>query len=63
MARFNTNFELSLSDVDVIEAALRALQTKNDNTPFDAKSINEVLGNLHSQKTFYRPNSDVYVSG
>ncbi len=63
MANFNSTFELGLKDMDVIETALRAMQAQSDQTPFDAKSISTVLGNLHNQKTFYRPTDQVYVGG
>ncbi len=63
MAKYNTTFELSLNDIEVIETALRTVQTQNDGIPVDTKGISNVLGNLHNQKTFYRPNSEVYISG
>lgn len=63
MARYNKNFQLSLSDMEVIETALRAAQRDGTQTPFDAKAISAVLGNLHNQKTFFRPKDGVYISG
>lgn len=76
MPKYNRNFELTLSDIDLIEAALnvvtrdlslgregaRALlpQVADDD---HITMINELLGRLHNQKVFYRPKSEPYVSG
>lgn len=63
MPKYNTKFDLSLTDVDVIETALRgALQTK-DESDLDEHAVNELLGRLHNQKVFYRPENGVYVGG
>ena len=70
MPKFNTTFELSVSDLDLIETALRASklaktqadlkrQTQDD----DVREIHDLLGRLHNQKTFYRPAKGPYVSG
>lgn len=63
MPKYNTKFDLSLNDVDVIETALRgALQTKDD-ADLDETAVTELLGRLHNQKVFYRPDNGVYVGG
>lgn len=70
MPKFNTQFELSPADMDLIEDALRA--SKLAKTQADIKSraqdaevrqIHELLGRLHNQKTFYRPSKGPYVGG
>lgn len=81
MPNYNRNFQLSISDVDLIEEALRARgrelcrmrRALSDENPADMESIRvveedqrkgeELLGRLHDQKVFYRPQSDVYVGG
>ncbi|MEL7153728.1 MAG: hypothetical protein AAFN51_08075 [Pseudomonadota bacterium] len=61
MPKYNTKFDLTLQDMDVIETALRgALQTKED---LDEQTVTDLLGRLHNQKTFYRPGNGVYVGG
>ncbi|MEL7471243.1 MAG: hypothetical protein AAFN27_22505 [Pseudomonadota bacterium] len=63
MPKPNTKFELNVEDVDVIETALRgALQTK-EIADLDEQTVTELLGRLHNQKVFYRPQSGVYVGG
>ena len=70
MPKYNTNFELSIEDLDLIEDALRrtkleqtqaALKAGKSNE--DARQIHELLGKLHNQKTFYRPAKGTYVGG
>lgn len=61
MPKYNTTFELSLKDMELIEAAL--LQTQADNDDPCPKEVNALLGRLHNQKVFYRPEAGVYVSG
>lgn len=81
MPHYNRDFKLSISDVDMIEEALRARgrelcrmrRALSDEELADIESIRvieedqreneELLGRLHDQKVFYRPNTDVYVSG
>lgn len=63
MANYNRTFELSLKDMDVIETALRSVDTNTACGTLDAKTIQGVLGKLHNQKWFYRPKNEVYVSG
>jgi hypothetical protein len=71
-----THFELSVKDVLLIEMALtdkiRSLSVLNTqkNTTATAssmineeiKKINDLLGKLHNQKTWYRPKG-TYISG
>lgn len=60
MPKFNTTFELSVEDMELIEQALLRAQS-NDNVPCP-KEVNNLLGRLHNQKVFYRPQG-TYVSG
>ncbi len=76
MSKYNRNFELTLSDIDLIEAALNvvtrdlslgrdgslALLPKVDDDDH-VTMINDLLGRLHNQKIFYRPTDEPYVSG
>ena len=60
MPKYNTTFELSLQDMDLIEEALtKVAANENDVCP---SSVQDLLGRLHNQKVFYRPKG-VYVSG
>jgi len=77
MSKHNKNFELTISDIDLIEAALHV--TKRDismNEPEgrqemmpgeDAdqtlRNIEDLLGRLHNQKIFYRPAKGTYLGG
>ncbi|PUB16231.1 hypothetical protein [Yoonia sediminilitoris] len=81
MARYNRTFELTISDVDMIEEALRARgrelcrmrRALTEENPAHLESISvierdqreneELLGRLHDQKIFYRPQKSVYVGG
>jgi hypothetical protein len=74
MPGYNTKFDLSVEDLDVIEEALRhsttqlassALEAKSVDTPelTKAKHIRDLLGRLHNQKIFYRPKTGAYISG
>ena len=73
MPRPNTQFELSVEDLDLIEAALRDSKASlvdkvaniNDACPEaseQVRGIHDLLGRLHNQKQFYRPKG-VYVGG
>ena len=63
MPKYNTKFELSLEDRELIETALRSAQrTANDNR-LDTRAVHDLLGRLHNQKVFYRPRNGVYVGG
>ena len=77
MSKHNKNFELTIGDIDLIEAALQV--TKRDismNAPAglqemmpgqDAaetlRNIEDLLGRLHNQKIFYRPATGTYLGG
>ena len=63
MAGYNKLFELNLRDMEVIETALRAVETRDHSGPLDSKTIHDVLGKLPNQKQFYRPKDQIYVSG
>ncbi|MEP1963474.1 hypothetical protein [Tateyamaria sp.] len=70
MPKYNTNFELNIQELDLIEAALRRsklAQTQDDLKSSDAddeaRQIHNLLGKLHNQKTFYRPSKGTYVGG
>ena len=70
MPKFNTQFELSVSDMALIEDALRASKlaktqanVKERAADDGVRQIQDLLGRLHNQKTFYRPSKGPYVSG
>jgi len=60
MAPYNTQFDLGLKDIDLIETALRDQMGKDEETD---RVIQELLGRLHNQKQWYRPKNSPYVSG
>ena len=57
----NTQFNLSVKDVEHIERALHLLQTSFDSDA-DKKEIVNLLANLYHQKNWYRPKEN-YVGG
>lgn len=60
MAKPNKEFKLEISDLSLIEDALRE---KLDNVSIDeVDRIRDLLGRLHNQKNWYRPKG-VYISG
>lgn len=74
MPQYNDLFELSVSDIDLIETALQrtrdalsqeliALPDKNGEGAETLRRVQELLGRLHNQKIFYRPKSGVYIGG
>ncbi|MGB7243887.1 MAG: hypothetical protein WBC93_17600 [Sulfitobacter sp.] len=77
MSKHNKTFELTIADIDLIEAALNtvtrdlSLERLSDLPPELPESvgqdplrqIHDLLGRLHNQKTFYRPSKEAYVSG
>jgi hypothetical protein len=76
MPKYNRNFDLTLSDIEMIEAALRVVKRDlllgregvRAHLPYvadddHAREINDLLGRLHNQKIFYRPSDEPYVSG
>jgi hypothetical protein len=71
---YNTNFEMGLKDLEIVEDALRfrlkqlsKMSTSNAKTCLTGKKeimeIQTVLGSLHNQKLWYRPKDTPYVSG
>lgn len=65
MVKPNTEFNLTVEDIDLIEKALyNAIGYYSNRQDFDSVSeVTELLGKIHNQKNFYRPNDDSYVSG
>ena len=76
MPKYNRNFDLTLADIDLIEAALRVVKRDLSLGREGARAllpqveggsheheINDLLGRLHNQKIFYRPTDEPYVSG
>ncbi len=66
MLKPNTQFDLSVEDLDLIETALRShkadIVKACAGTSDDARGVHELLGRLHNQKVFYRP-SEGYIGG
>ena len=56
----NTEFKLTVRDIELIESALFNAQTKAAQT--GKREIQELLAKIHHQKTWYRPKKD-YVGG
>ena len=77
MPKHNRNFELSINDIDLIEAALHVTQRDLSLERFDGtgsmmpaaakedplRQIDDLLGRLHNQKVFYRPKEKTYLGG
>ncbi|MEM1066321.1 MAG: hypothetical protein AAGJ74_12550 [Pseudomonadota bacterium] len=63
MPKYNTKFELSVQDMDLIETALRTASAVEDERAIDPRDANDLLGRLHNQKIFYRPSKSAYISG
>ena len=69
----NTQFTLSVKDIEIIERALTAkagrrgmrLMKGEDNKQLheEMREIQNLLGRLHEQKVWYRDSKKVYVSG
>lgn len=69
----NTQFELNIRDIEIIESALSAKAGRrgwrlmkgedNDQLKDEIREIRDLLGRLHEQKVWYRDNKGVYVSG
>ena len=51
----NTKFNLSVSDIELIEQALHSVE--------QTREVRELLGRLHNQKNWYRPKDRVYIGG
>ncbi len=71
---YNTNFEMGLKELEIVEDALRfrlnqlsKMSTSNARTCLTEKKeiteIQSILGSLHNQKLWYRPKDTPYVSG
>lgn len=71
---YNTNFEMGLKELEIVEDALRfRLNQLSKTSKSNAKTcstekkeiteIQSVLGSLHNQKLWYRPKDTPYVSG
>lgn len=56
----NTQFELDVMDIELIENALMNLQVKLKDD--DKKNVVNLLAKIHHQKNWYRPKVG-YVSG
>ena len=56
MPKPNTKFELNVRDIDLIEQALRSYE-------YDKHEVQKLLGKIHNQKNWYRPDRKDYVSG
>ena len=66
MAAPNRQIDLTVEDMELIEAALRARKaerTADNHRCGEARQIHELLGRLHNQKVFYRPKRQTYVGG
>ena len=78
MPRYNDKIELSVEDMDLIEQALhrskrelsnkslstaKAEMSSGEDAADPVRKIHDLLGRLHNQKVFYRPQSGAYVSG
>lgn len=55
MTKPNTEFQLTVRDIELIELALRDIE--------QTREVQQLLGKLHNQKNWYRPKSATYVSG
>lgn len=58
----NTSFELSVQDVELIEAALINELSNTNRDELSKKEIHTLLGKLHNQKNWYRP-ENFYIGG
>ena len=76
MSKYNRNFDLTLSDIELIEAALSVVKRDlslgredaiallpHDDKNDPSRDIDDLLGRLHNQKIFFRPNKDPYIGG
>ncbi len=69
----NTDFKLTVRDIEIIEHALRAKAGRrglsiaqgetSENLKDEMHEILDLLGRLHHQKVWYRPSDKSYVSG
>ena len=65
MVKPNTEFRLTVKDIDLIEKALYNMISYYGNRGNNEgiKQVTALLGKIHNQKNFYRPDDDSYVSG
>ncbi|MEM6407086.1 MAG: hypothetical protein AAF700_01575 [Pseudomonadota bacterium] len=71
MPAYNTKFELTPEDLELIEDALRQKQRELSEAASTGCEVNrraargthDLLGRLHNQKVFYRPKRAAYVGG
>ena len=73
MVKPNKKFNLSVRDIEIIEQALRAkagrrgLAIANAETSHQLREeldeLQQLLGRIHEQKVWFRPNDKTYVSG
>jgi len=73
MTKPNTKFELSVKDIKIIEEALSNKVSRRSQRILDgedpeilqteASEIRDLLGRIHNQKNWYRPQQGVYVGG
>lgn len=73
MTKPNYEFKLSVKDIRIIEEALRNKMNRRSERILkgedvemlhvEQKEIADLLGRLHNQKAWYRPNTKPYVSG
>lgn len=75
VTKANTNFKLSIRDIEVIEQALRAKAGRrglaiaegetSEKLREEMREIQELLGRIHQQKIWYHkmPKGQIYVSG
>ena len=61
MPSYNTKFELSVEDMDLIESALLKSR-KEVECEEKVGALHNLLGRLHNQKVFYRPQQG-YLGG
>jgi hypothetical protein len=57
----NTEFKLTVRDIELIESALFNAQTKADQK--GKREIQQLLAKLYHQKNWYRPKNTTYVGG
>ena len=74
MTKPNKKFELTIEDIEIIETALNAKidrrtrraivdeEADREKILDEANKIRDLLGRLHNQKNWYRPN-DRYIGG
>lgn len=63
MTKYNKNIELSPSDMELIETALRVVESRPPSDTVNPAVVQDLLGRLHNQKVFYRPKKGIYISG